>query len=221
MINKDDKLTFIHIGKCGGSTVNTTLKNNQINFNLVHIGGCYIDKYGTNGEHTLERIEFKFQSEQKYLIVIRNPVDRFVSAFYYRRHLALGLEKNRFDGEYEFFQKFATVEELIENGISILQKQYVHHIKEDIHFYLGNIINELSPENVVGVVCTETLNEDIERIFNIKVELHERKNSNRKKPIKEKDFRFLKNYLNKDYLVIEKLNNLKLLTAKQYKILSR
>lgn len=38
MINKNDKFTFIHIGKCGGSTVATTLKNNQIDFDEVHVG---------------------------------------------------------------------------------------------------------------------------------------------------------------------------------------
>lgn len=203
MINKDDKLTFIHIGKCGGSTICTTLKNNQINFDEVHVRS------------------FKFQPDKKYLITIRNPVERFVSAFYWRKYLASDQQKNRFGGEYEFFQKFATIEDLIDDDISILQKQYVHHIKEDIHFYLGDFVNQCDPANIKGIICTENLNKDFERIFNIKIQKHEKKNSKRKKSLKEKDFRFLKKYLEKDYLVIEKLNNLKLLTTEQYKILSR
>ena len=205
MINSD-KFTFIHIGKCGGSTIRTTLANNNINFDKLHV-------YDMEG--------FKCQSDKKYLIVLRNPVERFVSAFYWRKYLVSEKQKNRFDGEYEFFQKFATIEDLIQNDISILQKQYVHHIKEDMHHYLGDFVNQCDPTNIIGIICTEILNKDFERIFNIKVQGHEKDNSKRKTELKEEDHKIVKQYLHKDYLIIEKLNNLKLLTGEQYEILSR
>lgn len=197
------KFTFIKIGKCGGSTIKQALEDNDINFDFFHV-----------------RVP-KYNPAEKYLISIRNPVERFISAFYWRKYLVLDKDqKDRFVGEYDFFQKYATIEDLIRDDITALKRQYVHHIDEDIHFYLGDLVNQLSSENVMGVVCTETLNEDIERIFNIKIHTHEKNNSKRKIPIKEEGRKALKEYLYKDYLVIEKLNNLQLLSKVHYKILS-
>jgi len=206
-ITNNRPLIFIHIGKCGGSTITNTLNNNNIKFNRVHVT-CP-----------------QYQSDKKYLIAIRNPVERFVSAFCWRKFLVSRnhepWQKDRFHGEYNFFQKFTTIESLMQSDITILEKQYVHHIKEDIHFYLGDFVNQCDPTNVMGVVCTENLNKDLENIFNIKNELHINNNSKSKKKLKEEYREPLKKYLHKDYLVIEKLNNLKLLTREQYEILSR
>ncbi len=196
--------TFIHIGKCGGSSISYLLKKNNFNFNAIHI-----------------RRE-KYKSCKKYLIALRNPVERFVSAFYWRKHLVSTSQKNRFHGEYEFFQKYSTIESLIQDDITILKKQYVHHLKEDIHYYLGDFFNQCDPSNIIGIVCTENLNKDIENIFDIKVGgVHKNNNSKRKKEFKEEYREFLKKYLQKDYLIIEKLNNLKLLSMEQYEILSK
>jgi hypothetical protein len=201
----NENFTFIHIGKCGGSTIRSLLKKYNFNFNVIHV---------------YEREEYK--SCKKYLIALRNPVERFVSAFYWRKYLASTSQKNSFRGEYEFFQKYPTIESLIQDDITILKKQYVHHLKEDIHYYLGDFFNQCNPSNIIGIVCTKNLNKDIENIFDIKVEgLHEKNNSKRKKELKEEYREFLKKYLHKDYLIIEKLNNLKLLSMEQYEILSK
>jgi len=194
---------FIHIGKCGGSTIANTLRNHNIKFDRVHA------------------TRPQYQSDKKYLISLRNPVERFVSAFYWRKRLVSTQQQDRFYGEYKFFQKFKTIEDLINNDITILRKNYAHHIKEDINFYLGDFVNQCDPTNVIGIVCTENLNKDIENIFDIKVrEVHINTNNN-KKELQEKYRESLKKYLYKDYLIIEKLNNLKLLTREQYEILSR
>lgn len=198
------KLTFIKTGKCGGSTIKQTLEDHDINFDFFHI-----------------RVP-KYNPVEKYLISLRNPVERFISAFYWRKHLVLdGDQKDRFAGEYDFFQKYATIEDLTRDDITVLKRQYVHHIEEDIHFYLGDLVNQLTPENVMGVVCAESLNKDMKRIFNIKVQTHLKNNSERKIPIKEEGRKILKEYLYKDYLVIEKLNNSQLLSKVQYKTLSK
>ncbi len=195
---------FIHIGKCGGSTITNTLINHNIKFDRVHAARP------------------QYQSDKKYLISLRNPVERFVSAFYWRKRLVSTKQKDRFYGEYNFFQKFTTIEDVINNDITSLRKNYVHHIKEDINFYLGDFVNQCDPTNVIGIVCTENLNKDIENIFDIKVRgVHINSNKKNKKELQEKYRESLKKYLYKDYLIIEKLNNLKLLTREQYGILSR
>lgn len=203
MINHKHKLTFIHVGKCGGSTIMEALRDNDINFNHIHLEPA------------------KYNSDKKYLISLRNPVERFVSAFYWRKHLVLGKQKDRFAGEYDFFQKYATIENVIQEDINLLQTQYIHHVKECIHYYLADFVDQCNSSNIRGIVCTENLSEDIKNIFNIKVEAHCKNNKKRKTKIKQETRECLKKYFYKDYLIVEKLNNLKLLTKKQYEILSK
>ena len=60
-------LVFIHIGKTGGSTINNILKE-QIMFKEYHL-------------------KKEYKPNEKYIIWIRNPLSRFVSAFNYINHL--------------------------------------------------------------------------------------------------------------------------------------
>ena len=204
-INNTHQLKFIHIGKCGGSSITKDLMDNDIVFKRTH--GRAV----------------KYDHRKKYFILLRNPVDRFASAFYWRKHTVLNWksQKDRFDGEYNFFQKYETIEDVIQADFSLFQKQYIHHIKEDIDFYIGDFVNQCDPNNIIGIACTETLNTDIKNIFNIESTNHKKNNKKRKIKIKKDTRVILKKYLYKDYLVVEKLNNLKLLTKEQYKILSK
>lgn len=63
--------SFIHIGKTGGSTINHLLRNKIKNYKEYHM-------------------EKKYRKNEKYIIWIRNPINRFVSAFnqsYYGIHV--------------------------------------------------------------------------------------------------------------------------------------
>jgi hypothetical protein len=55
-------LRFIHVGKTGGSTITTILKQKHIKFKQYHFNKSY-------------------KNNEKYIIWIRNPLTRFVSAF--------------------------------------------------------------------------------------------------------------------------------------------
>ena len=59
-------LVFIHIGKTGGSTINNILKE-QIMFKEYHL-------------------KKEYKPNEKYIIWIRNPLSRFVSAFNYTKY---------------------------------------------------------------------------------------------------------------------------------------
>jgi hypothetical protein len=141
---------LIHIGKCGGSTVASLLDKHNIRTRHVHIKKPV------------------FNPRDKYLIVIRNPIDRFISAFNWRYKLVVldETQKNRFPGERDILTKYATVNNLAENIAAFdVNKTYIHHIREDISYYLSDFLQKCKKENILGVVTQENLNHDMEQIL--------------------------------------------------------
>jgi hypothetical protein len=116
-----NEIVLVHIGKCGGSTVRSEFNKKGLK---------YVEKHIT---------QVKFQPNKKYIIVIRNPISRFVSAFNWRYKLVVKdkIQENRFEGEKNRLEKYMTVNNLAENiysanGELILNFQnpdnYIHHI---------------------------------------------------------------------------------------------
>ncbi len=200
-------INLIHIGKSGGSTVKEEFNKAKIKFRDIHIYKPIYDK------------------NSKYLIVIRNPISRFISAFNWRYYLLVerNLQHYRFKNEYNFVKKMHNVNNLVTN-IHLLNNNHVHHIYENINFYLGNFLNVCNNKNIVGVVLQETLNEDMKKLFGIDVthNINKMKNQTTKsKYISESNYAKLKKYLKKDYDCIDKLYEMKLINDEQYKILSK
>ena len=200
-------LIYIHIGKCGGITLDTALNNSSIvksKFSSV----CRI--------HVMKPVIMKHVS---YAIVVRNPVQRAISAFNWRYKLVVtdGTQKNRFDGEYEILKKYKTFNSLCEllytDGVlnSVVSDEFkkIHHLKENISFYLKPLLDKISPSQLFAVFATETLDEDIANILNINNEFYMNQNSkniyNDKKFLSKKSYNNLKSYLADDYLYLSKL----------------
>jgi len=203
-----NEYVMIHIGKCGGNTVRSILTKYKYSIIHKHI-------------HSVN-----FNPIRKYIILIRNPISRIISAFNWRYNLVCDTktQRNRFPGEKELLQKYRTINSLAEdiyNSDGSKKKFYIHHIHEDINFYIGNFLDDCKVENIHGIIMTETLKEDIKRLFDIDEELpYKLKNEPYDKRLSALGYSNLKKYLKKDYDCIDKLYKMNLLTQMQYDILS-
>lgn len=95
---------------------------------------------------------------RKYAIICRGPISRVVSAFSWRYKLVVrdGVRRNRFPGEWEVLTKYKTINALAEslyvNGDfqesagSDIRK--IHHLREDINFYLGDLLSCIDPSQI-------------------------------------------------------------------------
>lgn len=206
-----DNLVIIHIGKCGGSTVRTELKYNNIKFGFRHV----------------EKV--KYEPNNKYVIIIRNPIKRFISAFNWRYYLVTnklrkkGWNNRNIETEEIFFNKYNNIKkfcnDLKDNPLILKDFDVINHMNIDIHFYLKEFIDKCPRKQIFGVICTETLKDDMKNIFDIDVIKHEKNNSKFNKIITDKNYKILKTYLKNDYIIIDKMYKYGWISDKQYKIL--
>ena len=98
------KLQFVHVGKCGGSTIAKLLKDSRkLRVGILglesHVDGVVID------------------SECDYLFCLRNPVARALSAFEWRKKLVLEdahpNQVQRFSGEANVLRSYGSLSNLV------------------------------------------------------------------------------------------------------------
>jgi hypothetical protein len=197
-------ISFIHIGKCGGSTIYTMLKSKFSKYKEYHLIKDYT-------------------STEKYILWIRNPLARFVSAFNHS-YTAVNytftkedipriklnncivpcrikdkLKSNRpflYSVEYDSLVNLFKTANALAEGLSSenetikrkalqLMNSPIEHINKGIGWYLNNgkfVKNRYSKILFVGKL--ETINEDIKSLesilhckFNTNTHLRENKNS--------------------------------------------
>lgn len=214
---KDDEnqLVFIHIGKCGGSSLWDAINNSS----LVRKQFTRLHKVHMGKPPILEK--------SKYLIVIRNPISRAVSAFNWRYKLVVEdeVQRHRFEGEWKILSKYKTLNTMAEalykndelNEKVAREFQSIHHLKENIGFYLQDLLEHLTPEQLFGVLSTETLSEDVRHQLGVTSLKRTYENgkyvNNDKMYLSELAYENLRKYLLADYQCLEKLVGLKSLTV--------
>jgi hypothetical protein len=157
------KIISLHIGKTGGSFLHHII-NNVYKNNIIHFAG-----------HNERLGDIK---EAKYIFFVRNPITRFTSGFISRLRKGQPLYNAEWtNNEYVSFQNFKTPNELAE-ALSSHDKNTktkalhamnsIFHIKHDITFYLKSLENiKQCKDNILYIGKQETLNTDIQNIFNI------------------------------------------------------
>ena len=79
------KLHFIHVGKCAGSSVKKALESLNINCIYYH---CF------DANKVLSKKLISASSDDYFLLLIRDPISRFISAFYYDFYKKIIIEDN-------------------------------------------------------------------------------------------------------------------------------
>lgn len=187
---------LIHIGKCGGSTLRNGLKNAVRNSEV----------------HTVHIKKPIYRNDLKYIIVARGPLSRLHSAFRWRYRLVVtdGTQRDRFKGEYSVLVKYGSLNRLAEalyhkDGRANINAQQeirrIHHIREDISYYLDDLLSKCHPNQIEGVLLQENLDEDILRVFGYENELRKKMNpvSAEDDALSEIGLRNLMTFFMKDY----------------------
>ena len=215
------QLQFVHIGKCGGSTVEKLLSVSPVvseKYSLFfesHINGVVVD------------------SNCDYLFCVRNPIDRAFSAFEWRKKLvvedALPDQVRRFPGERKVLRQYQSLGALartlyrsdgrLDQAVA-RDFHCVHHLRESISFYCRPLLGVLSPLNILGVVCQEALVPDCTRILGVDASgLRERSNASKRRIDQDLDAEAvnnLKRFLVDDYQCLAALWSLGALSDQQF-----
>jgi len=173
MIPPGTAFDLIHVGKCGGTSVAQELRARGFRFEHVHLRRP------------------RAESGRRYVVMARDPVARFVSAFNWRRGLmdehrlsaarsADPIARLRRRAEGEFLALFENVNDLAErlvlNGsheVSPLatMMQLIGHVPQGFAWYLGGLLEQIQPEQLAGVTTTERLADDVAALFGFQLTL--------------------------------------------------
>lgn len=214
-------MQFVHIGKCGGSTVEKLLPRSLVisekysSFFESHINGVVVD------------------STCDYLFCLRNPIDRAFSAFEWRYKLvvddALPDQVRRFPGERKVLSTYKSLGTMARslywsdgrlNQAVARDFHVVHHLRESISFYCRPLLAVVIPTNILGVVCQETLAADCTRILGVDAaEVRERSNASKRAIGQDLDaaaVNNLKRFLVEDYQCLAALWSFGALSDQQF-----
>jgi len=158
---------IIHIGKCGGGSLTQELKKNKIKYICCHCNKPII------------------KNNFKYTILIRDPINRFISAFNWNMFRSTTEEGYNFQGMKiqsnikevsAYFNYWKNINNFAENlydkygNINDMALKLIknsRHLNLNINYYLQDILSFLNTDNC-NIIRYEYYNDDIKSIFDIK-----------------------------------------------------
>lgn len=166
-LSPDISFGLVHVGKCGGGTVEHELRARNYTFDHYHM------------RRPVYRRDFS------YVILVRDPVSRFISAFNWRYYLLSAgefhntyypdpLARLRHQFELEFLSRFEDVNAFAEQlarqgkfdvtpGSTLMM--LIGHVMHGFQWYLDELLNRMHPGQLVGIITTENLADDFEALF--------------------------------------------------------
>lgn len=176
----DGAQILIHVGKSGGTSLRFALRENPLGAGITNI---HIRRPPVR--RTLD-----------YYIVARGPISRAISAFNWRYKLVVtdGSQKDRVPGEYELLTKYETLNALAldlydaqgaPNTGTISAFSQMHHIRENLAFYLLPLLDHIDPRQIKAVLMQENLDADIERVLGVAPKLREKQHGSSVDPARK------------------------------------
>ena len=209
-------LYIVHIGKCGGGTIFIECKKKKIKFEKAH---CR---------------KPKLRNKYQYVILIRDPINRFISAFNRKMFRCLTKRGQRLHGkkpyknikESEGFRYWKNINNLAENlfddqgNMNEMASElikYSNHLHLNIHFYLNRLLPFCNSNNC-QVIRYEYYNEDIKEVLKLKTvsTINHRFKSQYSKYVSDKGKNNLRKLLKKDYECFKKLKEKGIIDDKYY-----
>ena len=203
-------LHFIHVGKCGGTSLTAAIKRSQI------VASRYEDVFisHVNGVVVVPGCD--------YILCLRNPIQRAISAFSWRKKLVLvdqlPDQVNRFAGEKNVLQRYESLSDLgehlyREHDGSLSQNvardfELIHHLREKISFYLAPLQHLINQSNLFGVIIQERFADDCRSLLGVEIHESGRKNHSKVETysaMSDRSKANLKRYLTRDYEAITRL----------------
>lgn len=162
---------LIHVGKSGGRSLRDGIESAVRN----------------KGVHVVHISKPVYREDLRYIVVARGPIARLRSAFRWRYELVVtgGRQRDRVAGEYDVLVKYGSLNALAEalydeRGNPDLDAQAemrrIHHVREDLAFYLRDLLDRCRPDQIVAVLMQENLDDDIFRVFGYRNELRRHSN---------------------------------------------
>jgi hypothetical protein len=168
LISHETHFDLVHVGKCGGASASIELSRHGFRFDHVH----------------LRRPQAA--ADRCYVVLVRDPIARFVSAFNWRRQLMLEggfrgsedpISRLRHDAERTLLNSFKDVNSFAEALVPrpgydvspiLTMMQVIGHVPQGFAWYLDGLLDRITPTQLIGVVQMERFESDIERFFGFK-----------------------------------------------------
>jgi hypothetical protein len=232
---------FIHVGKCGGTSIRVALKSKY------PTGFASVNDYEMSNYAGPVNIEWyhchkpRVDDKLSYYICLRNPIDRFVSAFnwIYYRVITPTYEPRLHKG---YVKRNPTVEDfaLYDNDVNKMAEQMYdedgtlnekingiimgplceetgnfrgNQLSWNVTYYLEELLK--SETKFVSVIAFPTLNEDVKHHFGVELD-HCKKRQVGNTILSKTGYRNLRRYLDSDFRCIEDLYQKGCMTEKQF-----
>ncbi len=170
-----EPFTLIHVGKCAGSSVSAELRAAGHAFQVIHVRKPPVE------------------AGMIYVIVVRDPAERFVSAFQWRKYIlsqqpelphdcSMATMKHRF--EQALLAQFPDANALAEaidphdptaglHGAASLV-QLIGHVPLGFAWYLDALLDRIQPNQLLAALAVESLPSDMEQVFGIRLQSTEK-----------------------------------------------
>lgn len=167
MIAPETAFDLVHVGKCGGGTVVQELGPRGYRFEQFHLRRPVA------------------AAGRRFVVLVRDPVARFVSAYNWRSHVMRDdslpgfrspnpVERLRHETERMFLALFPDVNAFAESiaahgawdvspGTTLMQ--LIGHVPQGFGWYLDELLDRIDPGQLLGVIATERFADDFEALF--------------------------------------------------------